>query len=190
MREIKQTNREFSQYYAEFQVIAADWNWNYSALRNALRSGLSEEMKDSIIHTDMPEDLSAFVTLFQKRDNQIRQRKAEKAAQYKWTPPSMTKPSSPPPASNAPETAPAEIVTSYTGPAPTDLSAGRRKITDEERQKRFAEGRCLYCGGFNHRAVDSAVRKRHGLLWWRGHRLRREKMEWKEREKGKSTRGR
>jgi len=46
MREIKPKNREFSQYYAEFQVIAADLDWNPSALRNALRMWLSEEMKD------------------------------------------------------------------------------------------------------------------------------------------------
>jgi hypothetical protein len=72
MKEIKQKNREFSLYYAEFQVIAADLDWNPSALRNALRSGLSEEMKDSFIHTDMPDDLPAFVTLCQKRDNHIR----------------------------------------------------------------------------------------------------------------------
>jgi hypothetical protein len=41
-----------------------------------------------------------------------------------------------------------------------DLSAGRRRIPDEERAKRCADGRCLYCGGFNHRAVDCAVRKK------------------------------
>jgi hypothetical protein len=85
MREIKQRNREFSLYYAEFQVIAADLDWNPSALRNALRSALSEEMKDSFIHADMPDDLPAFITLCQKRDNQIRQRQVEKAAQHKWT---------------------------------------------------------------------------------------------------------
>jgi len=36
MREIKQKNREFSLCYAEFQGIAADLDWNPSALRNAL----------------------------------------------------------------------------------------------------------------------------------------------------------
>jgi len=81
MREIKQKNSEFSQYYAEFQVIAADLDWNPSALRNALRIGLSGEMKDSFTYSDMPEELPAFVTVCQKRDNQIRQRRAEKAAQ-------------------------------------------------------------------------------------------------------------
>jgi len=39
-----------------------------------------------------------------------------------------------------------------------DLSAGRRRNSNEERAMRFADGRCLYCGGFNHRAVDCAVR--------------------------------
>jgi hypothetical protein len=159
MRAIKQKNWEFSQYYAEFQVSAADLDWNPSALRNSLRSGLSDEMKDSIIHTDMPEDLPAFLTLCQKRDNQIRQRKAEIAAQHKWTPPSTTKPPPPPPASRAPEAAPAGTVAGYNGPAPMDLGAGRRKLSDEERQKRLAKGRCAYYVGFSHRAVDSAVRK-------------------------------
>jgi hypothetical protein len=161
MREIKQKNREFSQYYAEFQVIAADLDWNPSALRNALRSGLSEEMKDSFIHTDMPDELHAFVTLCQKRDNHIRQRKAEKAAQHKWTS-STGSPSAPraPAPPKAPEIAPAGTIARYTGPAPMDLSAGRRRISDEERAKRFADGSCLYCGGFNHRAVDCAVRKK------------------------------
>jgi hypothetical protein len=161
MREIMQRNREFFLYYAEFQVIAANLDRNPSAHRNALRSGLSEEMKDSFIHTDMPDELPAFVTLCHNRDNQIRQRKAEKAAQHKWTPStgSASAPRAPPPP-KAPETAPVGTVAEYSGPAPMDLSAGRRKISNEERAKRFADGRCLYCGGFNHRAVDCAVRKK------------------------------
>ena len=35
-----------------------------------------------------------------------------------------------------------------------DLSAARRQLSPEERQKRIDEGRCLYCGGFYHRARD------------------------------------
>jgi len=33
--------------------------------------GLSEEMKDSFMYSDMPEGLPAFVTVSQKQDNQI-----------------------------------------------------------------------------------------------------------------------
>jgi len=41
-----------------------------------------------------------------------------------------------------------------------DLSAGTRRISAEERAKRFADGRCLYCGGFNHRAAECVARKK------------------------------
>jgi len=159
MREIKQKNREFSQYYAEFQVIAADLDWNPSALRNALRMGLSEEMKDSFTYSDMLEELPAFVTVCQKRDNQIRQRRAEKAAQNKESGIGFAS-SRPPPPPKAPEIPPAGTVAGYTGPAPMDISAGKRRISAEERAKRFADGRCLYCGGFNHRAAECAARKK------------------------------
>jgi len=36
MPEIKYKRRVFTQYYAEFQVIAANHDWNYAAPRNAL----------------------------------------------------------------------------------------------------------------------------------------------------------
>jgi len=159
IREIKHKNREFSQYYAEFQVIAAVLDWNPSALRNAVRIGLSEEMKDSFTYSDMPEELPAFVTVCQKRDNQIRQRRSEKAAQNKGSVIGFTS-SRPPPAPKTPETAPAGTVAGYTGPAPMDFSAGKRRISAEERAKRFADGRCFYCGGFNHRAAECAARKK------------------------------
>jgi len=157
MREIKQMNCEFSQYYAEFQVIASNLDWNPSALQNTLRVGLSEEMKDSFTYSDIPEELPAFVTVCQNRDNQIRQRRAEKAAQNKGSGIGFASPR-PPPAPKAPDAAPAGTVAGYTGPAPMDLSAGKRRISTEERAKRFADGRCLYCGGFNHRAAECAAR--------------------------------
>jgi hypothetical protein len=71
MGEVKQMNRKFSQYYAEFQVIAADLNWKALALQNALRIRLFNEIKDSITYSDMPDELLAFVTVCQKRDIHI-----------------------------------------------------------------------------------------------------------------------
>jgi hypothetical protein len=71
IRDNKQKNWEFSQYYAEFEVIAADLDWNPSAIGNALMSGLSEEMKDSSCYSDKPDDLATFVSTCQKQDKQI-----------------------------------------------------------------------------------------------------------------------
>jgi len=120
--------------------------------------GLSEEMKVFFTYSDMPEELPVFVTVCKKRDSQIRQRQVEKAAQNKGGGTGFATSPKPPAFPKAPKMAPAGTVAGYTGPAPMDLSAGRNKISAEERAKRFADGRCLYCGGFNHRAAECAAR--------------------------------
>jgi len=160
MREIQQKNPEFSPYYAEFQVIAADLDWNPSALRNVLRMGLSKEMKDSFTYSYMPEGLPAFVTVCQQWDNQIGQRRSEKAAQNRGAGTGFASSPKPPTPPKYPGGAPAGTVAGYTGPASMDLGAGRRRILAEEKAMRFADGRCLYCGGFNNRAAECAARKK------------------------------
>ena len=160
MGEIKQKNREFSQYNAAFHVIAADLDCNSFALRNALRMGLSEEMKDCCTHGDTPEELPAIVTVCQKRDDHIRQRRAEKEAQNTGGGTGFASYPGPPAPPKDHAGAPAGTVAGYTGPAPMDLSAGRLRISTEERVKKFTDGRCLYYGGFNHTAEDCVARKK------------------------------
>jgi hypothetical protein len=41
-----------------------------------------------------------------------------------------------------------------------DFSVGRRWISVKERAKMFADGRCLYCGGLNHRVAYCAARRK------------------------------
>ena len=60
----------------------------------------------------------------------------------------------------APGTVPAGSIAGYTGPAPMDLIAGEWRISAEQRAKRFVDGRCLYCGGFNHRAAGCVARRK------------------------------
>jgi len=66
-----------------------------------------------------------------------------------------------------------------------DLSTDRRRISDAERAKRFADGRCLYCGGFNQRAVDCAVRKKARLFKAAGEEVKQPEGKEDSREKGK-----
>jgi hypothetical protein len=120
---------------------------------------LSEEMKDLFTYSDMPEELPAFVTVCQERDNQIRQRRVEKADQNKGGGVGFATPR-PPSAPKAPETAPARTIAEYIRTAPMDLSTGTRRISAEERAKRFADGRCLYSGELNHRAAECGARKK------------------------------
>jgi hypothetical protein len=108
----------------------------------------------------MFEELPAFVVVCQKQDHHIRQPRAEKAAQNMGGGIGFATSPRPPATMKSRETAPAGTVTGCTGPAPVDLSAGKRKISAEERTKKVADGRCLYCSGFNHRSVECAARKK------------------------------
>jgi hypothetical protein len=116
-------------------------------------------MKDSLIYSDMAEKLPAFVTVCQERNNQIHQQSAENAAQNTGRGVGFASPR-PSPAPRAPQMAPMGTIAGYTGLAPMDLSAGKRRISAEDRTKRFADGRCLYCSGFNHRAAECVARKK------------------------------
>jgi hypothetical protein len=45
-----------------------------------------------------------------------------------------------------------------------DLSAWERLISPQEREKRFRDRSCLYCGGINHSAADFTSRKKAQTL--------------------------
>jgi hypothetical protein len=121
--------------------------------------GLSKEIKDSFTYSDMPEELPVFVTVCQKGDDQISHRRAEMAAQNEGRGVGFAS-TRPPPTPKSPEAPPAGTAAGYTGPAHIDLSAGKRRISAEERAKRSADGRCLNCRGFDHRAAECVARKK------------------------------
>jgi len=121
--------------------------------------GLSEEMQNLITYSDKPKELPAFLTVSWKRDDQIHQGWGEEAAQNRGEAVGFTCASAPAPP-KAPETAPAGTVAMYSRSAPMDLRPAKRRISAEERAKRFADGRCFYCGAFNHRVAECAARKK------------------------------
>jgi hypothetical protein len=155
LAKLHQGNWDFIVYYAEFQCLIADLNWNDAAKRVALHRGLCEELKDILSTQDLPEDWSHYVALVKRRDMQYRTHKAEPHCSSGQTKPA-TMPTahntSPNTAQNAPH--PTSSGSGHFGPAPMDLSAARRRLSPEECQKRIDENRCLYCGGCNHMVRD------------------------------------
>jgi hypothetical protein len=155
LAKLHQGNRDFVTYYAEFQCLIVDLNWNDAAKHAALHRGLCEELKDILSTQDLPEDWSRYVALVKRRDMQYRARKAKTHHSSRQTKPTTmptTDNTSPNPAQNAPH--PTSSGSGHFGPAPMDLSGARRRLSPEERQKRIDENRCLYCGSFNHMARD------------------------------------
>lgn len=72
------------------------------------------------------------------------------------------------------ETAPAGTVAGYAGPTHVDLRASKSRMSAEERAKRFADGRCSYCGGFNHRVSECTARKKGQMFKAAGAKLKEE----------------
>jgi hypothetical protein len=75
---LKQWDREFSQYYAEFQRYVADIEQNTDVQMDALRNDLFNELKDSFQHTNLPDNIVDFVKMCSKWDSLIRASDAEK----------------------------------------------------------------------------------------------------------------
>ena len=153
-------NPKLSPYYAEFQVVATNLDCNPSAMRNTLRMGLSEETTDSCTYRHMPEELPVVGIVCHRLDILIRQQQADKVAQNKGG--GIGSATSPTPLAHRKINTGAHpgLVAGYSGPAHMDLSQGRRRISAEERAKRFTDGRCLSKGGFNHRVAECAARER------------------------------
>jgi hypothetical protein len=90
LAKLRQGNRNFVAYYAEFQRLIADLNWNDAVKHAALHRGLCEELKDILSTQDLPEDWSRYVALMKRWDMQYHARKAETHGSPGQTKPATT----------------------------------------------------------------------------------------------------
>ena len=151
------------------------------AKRSQLEEGLCHELKNDLIARDEPELFVDFITLLQKLDQKrccltasAQGRNTASTTQmasaththipYAHTSAgvhthshSHTHPAT---AAKTPATA---TTASGVHAGPMDLSAGRKKLTPEERACRLAEGRCLYCRGVGYVARNCLNAHRHPL---------------------------
>lgn len=160
LRKLKQTNREFSVYLADFQRLMAELQWDTPAKRVALLHGISEELKDLLLSYDEPEDYNALTRLLQRLDSKIRARAAEKKHRTP-VPPRTTTTTSPPQATIVPVSERRTDNPNYGGPAPMDLSAQRRTAEQQARyEQRRSEGACTSCGSKEHWRRDCPRNRR------------------------------
>jgi len=158
LQSLRQKNRNFSDYVADFEQYAAVVSWNDAVKRTSLNKGLSAELKDALVTLDTPDELDQYIILLKRVDNKIRARAAErKASSSTWRSPTTTTTITPKPA--APPTT--STTTTGTQAGPMDLSAGRRRLSHAQRQDRMRRGQCFYCGGANHMARQCPNRQSH-----------------------------
>ena len=148
---LKQGKKEFTGYFAEFQMLVSKLNWGEEAKLDALKEGVSIELRRQLLGRTHGLSFDKFVALCQQLDSEIRalQHYEGRSGNTPHQPrPSQNQysPRIQVPAPNPPR--------ATSGPEPMDLSAtgGRGKISEEERASRLRKGQCLYCGGEGHMA--------------------------------------
>ncbi|TKA56069.1 hypothetical protein B0A49_13695 [Cryomyces minteri] len=180
LRKLKQANRDFHQYLADFQHLAPESEYNEEAQKSFLMDGMCNELKSIMIGFDVPEKLDDCVALLQKLENR------RKAVMVTSREPSFTpcipRVSLPKTSSSAPFSsytpAPSTIApsSSVSDSDPMDLSANRKalELVVAERISYIAEtqGRLPH-NHFGGRKQRSAVQvisylQEHIYNAWRG----------------------
>ena len=168
---LRQNNKEFSQYYAEFQRLITILQYDDQAKCHALERGLNREIKDALVHQDSPPDetFTQFVARLNRLDNRIRARRSEQNATRMTNTQRDSPRISPPTAVHVPTTVVQGTPDVGTHPGPINLSANRGRISPAERARRIAQGLCNYCGGTGHFAAQCPARPHRHLQGAVGH---------------------
>jgi hypothetical protein len=159
IRNLSQRNGPISVYASRFLQLRSDLDWNESALLYQFKSGLSNEIKDLLLHHDIPDDLDSMVKLAVRIDGRLTEHRQEKNRRTFPSRPNNGNSSTP--ASNFTPPRPNH---SYAPPRPTgDMmdvdSVKRGPLTPQEREHRFKNGLCIVCGKAGHIKMNCPQRR-------------------------------
>jgi retrotransposon gag protein len=145
LENLRQRNREFTNFFSEFLGLVGELNWNESARIAALRRALSDEIRAQLVGRDLPDSLTDFATICQRIDEDLRYNRQARSL----------KPSVPrfPNATNTTKYDPAaktRIPVSDLMDLDTARSHSYAPAGSEERKTRISKGECFGCGQRGH----------------------------------------
>ena len=166
LHSIQQGSRSVADYTLEFRILAADSKWGDKALQSAYRRGLSEAVKDGLLR-DRPSSYNELIELALLMDQRLRERRAERAHRT----PNTNQRSAVVEARVSSSQAPVSSSPTYpASAAPAALEAeepmqlGRSRLSAGERERRFQQRLCLYCGQGGHVIRDCGTRPKDKAL--------------------------
>ena len=179
-------NQHITRYLVDFARASAQVTWGEAALRHQFYKGLPDRIKDEIARVGKPGQLSELRTLAQSIDAHYWERHSEISRATPSTKntsptskPSDNKSSTSASSSKSQEKKPDNSDRSASGsgsrpaiPRPNNATPASRKpelqgklgkdgkLTAEERQRRFDNKLCMFCGGPGHVAKDCNKRNK------------------------------
>ena len=151
---LRQANRKFGLYYADFQELMDILEtMDDTSRRQALKHRLNYEMLSALAICPAPKDESfdEYIQRLNKLDCRLRALATQTRNQHRLQAPrTLTRAAAATPAT-------ASIATG-TAASPIHLSAATGKLTPAERQHCRTQSLCMYCGGVSHFAAECPAR--------------------------------
>jgi hypothetical protein len=158
-RALKQKNTDLSTYVAEFSKLAAEVPWDDRAKLDHFQEGLSYELKQALVHYPDAPSLEVLIDQASKIEQKLA--RLRNHPRNPSAPTTTRQPSGPAPAATPREDKPATHASFVAGgPTPMDLSSGRPRLTQEERDRRRNNGLCIACGKNDHFIAACPIRKK------------------------------
>lgn len=163
-------NQRITKYLVDFNRHASQVKWGPAALRHQLYRGLPSRLKDEIARVGKPDSLAELRTLAQSIDARYWERRTEVSRETSSSTQKTTQnssnsnqekknnsssSSSKPAASSSSSSHPPKHKNTSTPASDLSSKLGKDgKLTKEERQRRFDNNLCLFCGGTGHTAKE------------------------------------
>jgi hypothetical protein len=154
------TNQKFADFLVDFNTLSSQVNWGDRALRHWLKQALPDRIKDLLALVEEPVAFNEWKRLVQNVDQQYWERQAEIRRDARPNPGTITSCGTPAPNTrNAVSGAPATSATSAARSPQSNPPVARHLtaqggLMQTERDRRIAQGLCLYCGGQGHKASE------------------------------------
>lgn len=165
---LRQRDRPFHEYWAEFQRYAPETGYNTEAKISFLTAGLSVELQSQMIHHDIPETLNEYVTLLQTLDHKDRAMRKNIRRPGGFTAPFQsgnTRASGSAPSKSSMSNTSVTVTTpkpeqqNVGDPMDLSMQRGNPFASKPEMNRRRAEGLCLGCGGTGHFLAHCPTRR-------------------------------
>ncbi len=134
---LKQGRNTAAEFALAFRTLAAQTGWPDDPLKLHFRRGLSSELQTELACRDEGKTLDQLIDLAIRIDNMIRSRRPSRGSTYHSPSPPVV-------------------------PEQEAMQVGHARISHEERDRRYRQNLCLYCGQAGHVKVSCPTRpKQH-----------------------------